>query len=269
MSKCRAIAAELTVWLFSPCKITTWKCTKLAIYGFILEIILIHAMVSLAGFRLLQDASKQIYFKDLDNLWHALQDPDTVEQCNDQDGRLIKVHLRRPFGQGVRDIAESDNTDQQRTRLTAEYCFRIYAAVMYGMGEAGGDEPWKNERSLVWREDRTCPALLNVKNLPKNSRVNVRKGNGLKEYPRVLLGEQTWLKDGKKCKTPIQLRLHRFACWLGEGEPPHRQTGTQAMALHECGNESCLNPACFRWGDAGSNRQHRMEHEKTTWRSRR
>ena len=124
-------------------------------------------MVSLAGFRLLQDASRQMYFKDLDNLWHALQDPDTVEQCNDQDGRLIKVHLRRPFGQGVRDIAESDNTDQQRTRLTAEYCFRIYAAVMYGMGEAGGEEPWKNERSLVWREDRTCPALLNVKNLPK------------------------------------------------------------------------------------------------------
>ena len=60
------------------------------------------------------------------------------EQFSKNDRRLDKVYLRRPWGQSVRDIAESDNTDEQKTRLTAELCFTIYATVMYGMDETGG-----------------------------------------------------------------------------------------------------------------------------------
>ena len=224
-------------------------------------------MVSHGGFKLLQDASRQICFKDLGKLWRALQDPDRVEQCN-KGSRLIKVHLRKPWGQRLREIAMSDITDEQKTRLTAEYCFIIYAAVMYGVSTSEGNQPWKNKQSAVWRDRKKCPALLDLKNLPKECRVNVRKGNGLKEYPRVMIGEQTWEKDDKRRKRPVQLKLHRFACWLGEGEPPE-QTGASAMALHECGNESCLKLSCFRWGGAALNRRHRTEHEKTTWRSKR
>lgn len=225
-------------------------------------------MVSHGGFKLLQDASRQISFKDLTKLWKALQDPDRVEQSNDKNGRLIKVHVRKPWGQHVRDIAESDASDEEKTRRTAEYCFLIYAAVMHGVGATEGNQPWKNKQNLVWKDRRACPAFLDPKNLPKKVRVNVRKGNGSKEYPRVMLGEQTWEKEKKRRKRPVQLKLHRLACWLGEGEPPEK-TGGSAMALHRCGHENCLKLSCFRWGDAALNRRHRMEHEKTTWRSRR
>ena len=108
-------------------------------------------MGSHGGYKLLQDASRKIFFKDVHNLWHALQDPAIVEQLNGLDGRLDKVHLYRPWGQSVRDIAGSDRSDQQKTRSTAELCFRIYAAVMYGTAEAGGDKPWENTASRVWK----------------------------------------------------------------------------------------------------------------------
>ena len=226
-------------------------------------------MLDWRGYKLLNDASYGIFFEDLDNLWHALQDPDTYEQFNKDDGRLDKVFLRRPWGQSVRDIAESDNTDEQKTRLTAELCFTIYATVMYGMDETGGSKPWENEASRVWQDRKTCPAYLDVRNLARCNRVNVREGNGLKEYPRVMLGEQIWVKGNKRCSNPIELRLHRFACWLAEGDPPHAQGGASAMALHLCGEQDCLKLRCFRWGDAKMNRQHRAKHEKTSWRSRR
>ena len=157
-------------------------------------------MGSQGGYKLLQDASRKIFFKDVHNLWHALQDPAIVEQLNGLDGRLDKVHLYRPWGQSVRDIAGSDRSDQQKTRSTAELCFRIYAAVMYGTAEAGGDKPWENTDSRVWKDGKTCPALLNVRNLPTSKRVNVRRGNGKKEYPRVMLGQQIWMRKGRAQK---------------------------------------------------------------------
>ena len=226
-------------------------------------------MGSHGGYKLLQDASRKIFFKDVHNLWHALQDPAIVEQLNGLDGRLDKVHLYRPWGQSVRDIAGSDRSDQQKTRSTAELCFRIYAAVMYGMAEAGGDKPWENTDSRVWKDGKTCPALLNVRNLPTGKRVNVRRGNGKKEYPRVMLGQQIWMKGKGEHRKPVELRLHRFACWLEGGDPPAAQSGTPAMALHRCGEQNCLKLSCLRWGDAEVNREHRAVHENTPGKRRR
>ena len=218
------------------------------------------------GYYLLKD--QDIYFKDLQHIWQSLQDPVAVVQHKPKYGVLHRVYLRRPWGKDVRAIAEKDISVEAKTRLTAELCWRIYATVMYGDSEVQGEKPWESKAHKVWEDSRECPALMDRNKVPLRDRGNVQMGsasNDSKDYPRVILGEQVWLKGVEECRSPVVLQLHRFACWLSKGNPP----APAPKATHACGQHQCLRLHCLKWGNDKSNAKDREEMGRAGWKSRR
>ena len=112
------------------------------------------------GFPNLLNRDNKLQFIDLDNIWGALQNPDVVQEYNDDDGKLVKIYLRQPWGAALAKIAGSDATDLNKNRYVAnvaELCWRIYATVLYGIDEAMGERPWENSSSKVWKDNKQCP----------------------------------------------------------------------------------------------------------------
>ena len=233
------------------------RCTTLVAHKIAL-------MVVYTGYKLL-NGDRNIFFEDVENIWHALQDPDTFEQFNDEDGKLHKVSLRGSWGQRAGDIANMLVSDKEKTNLTAQLCWCIYATVMYGSKHAQGAQPWGEAASEVWRDSKRCPAVMNDYNVPLRDRGSVQMGSGFHDYPLIMLGNQEWRKGETKCEVPVKLSMHRFACWLAEGNPPKEAQ----WATHACGRHTCLRLRCMRWGNAQTNVEDRQDQGEEGWRSRR
>lgn len=212
------------------------------------------------GYTLLQERDREIYFKDINDIWHALQH---FKQSNKEDGTLTAVYLRQPWGQSVQNIGHGGGNEREKTRRMAELCWRIFCTLMYGKPEMQGPRPWQDAASRVWRDNKRCPGKIESKRVPADGRGNIHTGTRSRPYPEVILGTQIWELDGKRSCVVISLSLHRLACWLAEGDPP---AGAE-LATHKCGHQDCLRLRCMKWGTAGSNAEDRHRHGR--WRVRR
>lgn len=200
------------------------------------------------GYRILKSDKVNIGWTDLKQLWQAFVI--VYGDLADDDDVLLRVKPVGQWGMQLKHIALSaELSDLERNRQVAELCYRVFSMVRFGVGEGDGDAPWVNEDAKVWRDEVPCPAKLLKHRLPDNLRQGVSKGSKQQPYPGVILGKQHWERKGEKFSKPIKLSLHRFACWLAEGNP----SPEVGYATHMCGRACCLRLGCLRWGNARSN----------------
>lgn len=70
-------------------------------------------------------------------------------------------------------------------------------------------------------------------------------------YLRVAIGEQPGVR-GK----PVYERAHRIVAWAMFGPPPREIA--QPVAMHTCGDKTCLNPRHIVWGERAENVSRRL-----------
>lgn len=187
------------------------------------------------------------------NLWQAVTLP--VGHCIDyqENGRdcLLKVYAVGAWGQNLRDIAlHPDLSDLAKNRQTAELCWVILSTVRFGPPK--DPLPWSREDAELWQDAQACPACCSKSKVPSVTSGGLCLGRGKQPYPRVILAKQVWQRNSKgSYQVPICLSLHRFACWLAEGNP----SADVCLATHLCGKKQCLRLACLRWGNHKTNQE--------------
>ena len=215
------------------------------------------------SFRILKSSQYNIAWPDLISLWQhyvIVYDDDKIvrevklaksKAKEHNEDVLMRVTPIGDWGRWLSSIAHKPITDLQKNREVAQLCWCIYSTVRFGPDEAKGDAPWEVESAKVWRDEVPCPAVAFKRKVPSSSG-SLMPSQGRDPYPRVILGKQHWMKaSGEKYSKPFGLRLHRFACWLAEGNP----SPELSLATHHCGNKKCLRLSCLKWGNHKTNNE--------------
>ena len=113
------------------------------------------------------------------------------------------------------------------------------------------EEPHLDPTARCWLEGEGAGhAIPNKDFLPSGlaRKISCRPG----QYPLVTLG--TRCLEGED-PYPVRIALHRFACWLANGEPGD----DMRMATHQCGKKECVALGHLDWGSAQTNRADHLQ----------
>lgn len=210
------------------------------------------------SYRTLRDSRLHVAWSDFTRLWQSFTSIYSVENHRASSSKdtevvpqdkLISVQPKGTWGVQLQAIAESDASELEKNKQTAQLCWCIFSTVRFGQKDVIEDAPWENEDAKVWRDADKCPSICVRKKVPSELRAAVCSGQGRHPYSKVILGTQIRDRQGERVRAPIELSLHRFACWLANGNPDARLK----LATHLCGHKLCLRLGCLRWGDHKTN----------------
>jgi len=165
--------------------------------------------------------------------------------------------VRKGLGERLRAQATILGAPGQAARYVPLELARAYN----GMSVEGGHMVDLESPGLPMKPLTECtvlrPTLLPVDNAQQLSWAAQVPQGGTVRYPDYLLGGARDAQTG--AKTVVQLRMHRFVCWLTRGPPAE----ADHEVCHACSTTACVRPSHLRWGTHQQNireKTHRKRH---------